>query len=140
MELPYTAAAVAAVLIILQQALMMNAGKYRGKVSIGVGVGQDKELERKVRRHGNLAENAAIFLVVLTLAEGIFGTNMFLMVVATIFVLARFSHALAFTSIAGSHGVVDSSKAYLMLRMFGALGSALGGIGLGLYLIFRLVS
>ena len=69
MEFPYVAASVGAVLIILQQILMMIAGTHRGKVNIGVGFGDDKDLERKIRRHGNLAENAAIFLVVLSFAE-----------------------------------------------------------------------
>ena len=73
MEIPYTAAAVGAVLLILQLVLMMSTGIHRGKTLIGVGVGDDKDLERKMRRHGNLAENAAIFVVVLALTEGIVG-------------------------------------------------------------------
>jgi len=140
MEIPYTAATVGAILIILQQVLMMITGTYRGKVSIGVGVGDDKELERKVRRHGNLAENAAIFVVVLALAEGLVGSGVAIMVFGAIFLIARISHAIAFSSLAGSHGQEGASKLFVRCRMLGALGNGLSGIGLGLYLIYLLLA
>lgn len=139
MELPYTAATVGAILIIMQQALMMNTGIYRGKKLVGVGTGNDKELERKIRRHGNLAENAAIFIVVLALAEGIFGGGMVITAFGTAFVLARISHAIAFNSVAGSHGIDDGPKMYPRFRLVGALLSAFSGIGLGLYLLVQLL-
>lgn len=140
MDLPYTAATVAAILIILQQILMMIAGTYRAKVSVGVGTGDDKDLERKVRRHGNLAENAAIFVIVLSLTEGLFGSSTVITVFGTVFVIARLSHAAAFASLAGSHGQENASKIFPILRVIGALGTGLSGIGLGLYLLFKLMS
>ncbi len=140
MEIPYTAATVGAILIILQQVLMMIAGTHRGKVSIGVGFGDDKDLERKIRRHGNLAENAAIFIVVLSLAEGLVGSGIAIMTFGAIFVIARISHAIAFSSLAGSHGQEGASKLFVRCRVIGALGNGLSGIGLGLYLIMILLS
>ena len=138
MELPYTAATVGAVLLILQLALMMNTGTHRVKVKVGVGIGEDKDLERKMRRHGNLAENAAIFIIVLALTEGIFGGGPVVTAIGALFVLARLSHAAAFSSLAGSHGVEGASKLYPGLRVVGALGTSLCGIGLSLYLLFNL--
>ena len=73
MDIPYTAATVGAVLLIMQLVFMISTETHRGKKMIGVGVGEDKDLERKMRRHGNLVENAAIFIVVLALTEGILG-------------------------------------------------------------------
>lgn len=140
MEFPYTAATVGAILIVLQQILMMITGTHRGQVKIGVGFGDDKDLERKIRRHGNLAENAAIFIVVLSLTEGLVGTGAAVMTFGAIFVVARICHALAFSSIAGSHGQDGASKAFARLRVAGALGNGLSGIGLGLYLIVMLLA
>ena len=135
MEFPFTAAVVGALLIILQQILMMITGTHRGRVMIGVGFGDDKELERKIRRHGNLAENAAIFIVVLSLTEGFLGTNFAIIAFGTVFTIARICHAAAFSSLAGSHGQEGASKIFVRLRLVGALGNGLSGIGLGLYLL-----
>ncbi len=139
MEFPYTAAVVAGCLIILQQALMMNTGIHRGKASIGVGFGEDKELERKIRRHGNLAENAALFIVVLSLTEGLLGGGLIITAFGALFLFARLCHAAAFSSIAGSHGQEGASKIYPKLRVVGALGTALSGIGLGMYLLISVI-
>lgn len=138
MDIPYTAATVGAVLLIMQLVFMISTGTHRGKKMIGVGVGEDKDLERKMRRHGNLVENAAIFIVVLALTEGILGGGVAVTAFGALFVLARFSHAAAFSSLEGSHGVEGGSKLYLRLRMAGALGTSLCGIGLSLYLLFSL--
>lgn len=138
MEFPMVAAFVGAILVITQQIFMMIAGTHRGSVSIGVGVGDDKQLERKVRRHGNLAENAAIFLVVLGFAEMLSGGTLVTTALGTIFLIARISHAVAFSSLSGSHGQKNGAKVFVLCRMLGALGTGLSGILLGLYLLFLL--
>ncbi|MFK7751865.1 MAG: MAPEG family protein [Sedimentitalea sp.] len=140
MEFPVVAAFVGAILIVAQQIFMMITGTYRGKVSIGVGVGNDKELERKVRRHGNLAENAAIFLVVLGFAEMLSGGTMITTGLGIAFLISRISHAVAFSSLAGSHGQENAARIFVLCRMFGALGTGLSGIVLGLYLLILLAS
>lgn len=139
MEFPQTAATVGAILLVLQQVLMMSTGIHRGKASIGVGFGDDKDLERKIRRHGNLAENGAIFVIVLGLAEGLTGGGVIIALFGVAFVLARLAHAAAFSAIAGSHGQEGASKTYVRLRMFGALTTGVSGILLGLYLIASLM-
>lgn len=139
MDVPYTAAFVGAILIILQQVLMMITGTYRGKVSVGVGFGSDKDLERKIRRHGNLAENAAIFIVVLGFAEVISGGSLVTTAIGGTFLVARISHAIAFSSLSGSHGQENGKRIFVLCRVIGALGTGLSGIALGLYLLFLLV-
>ena len=138
MEFPTIAAFVGAILIIAQMVLMMITGTHRGKVSIGVGIGDDKNLERKMRRHGNLAENAAIFLVVLGFAEMLSGGTMVTTTLGITFLIARISHAVAFSSLSGSHGQENGAKIFVLCRMLGALGTGLCGIILGLYLLFLL--
>ncbi|MEP3422856.1 MAG: MAPEG family protein [Erythrobacter sp.] len=137
---PYTAALVGAFLYILQQGLMMNTGAYRGKVGVGVGVGDDRHLERKSRRHGNLAENAAIFIVVLALTEMLIGTGPIVIAFGAVFALARVSHAFAFNSLSGSHEKTEGGQKYLLARMIGALLSGLTGIALSLFLIYSVIT
>lgn len=140
MEFPVVAAFVGAILIVAQQIFMMITGTHRGKVSIGVGVGDDKELERKARRHGNLAENAAIFLVVLGFAEMLSSGSLMTTVLGIVFLISRISHAVAFSSLSGSHGQENGARVFVVCRMVGALGTGLSGIILGLYLLFLLAS
>lgn len=139
MEFPQTAAMVGAFLLILQQFLMMNTGSHRAKTEIGVGNGDDLNLERKSRRHGNLAENAAIFIVVLALTEGLTGTGPAIMAFGGIFVFARLCHAIGFMSTTGSHATRDGPKFFVLFRMVGAMLTGLVGLGLGFYLAFQLL-
>ena len=71
-NLPVYSAALGAFLIVLQVALMLTVGLHRTKGQF-IGLGDDPHLERKVRRHGNLAENAGLFLVVIALFELLVG-------------------------------------------------------------------
>lgn len=138
MEFPHTAATVGAILIILQQILMMNTGSHRAKSQIGVGFADDRHLERKIRRHGNLAENAAIFIIVLSLAEMLSGGAPIIITFGAVFLLARLSHAFAFTSLSGSHEKTKGGRIFLLCRMLGALTTGLVGITLGGYVLYLL--
>lgn len=140
MEFPVTTAFVGSILIIMQQVFMMITGVHRGNASIGVGFGDDKELERKIRRHGNLAENAAIFLVVLGLVEVLSGGSLVATIIGFIFLAARISHGIAFSSLSGSHGQENGARIFVMCRVAGAMGSGLSGIAIGLYLLWLLLT
>jgi hypothetical protein len=139
MEFPVITAATAGVLLIFQQLLMLSVGMYRVKVRRGVGHGEDLQLERLVRRHGNLAENAAVFLVGLGLLELATGSGPVTLGFAGVFLAARLFHALGFSSLAGSH-LAEGSKLFLLLRSSGAILSALAGVALGGYLLARLAA
>ena len=141
MPLPVISATVAAVILILQMVLMVFAGAHRAKTGIGVGDsnddGVDQDLVRKVRRHGNLAENSALIIIALVLTELSGAPANIVMAFGGLFVFARLSHALAFSSLAGSHGA-DGSKIFTLARVIGAFGTFLSGIGLGGYLLYLL--
>ena len=137
MEYPVYTALAGGALLILQQILMMSTGIYRGKVKQGVGHGGDQTLERKMRRHGNLAENSAIFLIVLALLE-LSGASQLAFWFAIVFVAARIAHALAFMSIKGSHE--PGFSPFLVLRFLGASTTGLGGIALGAILLQSLIA
>lgn len=130
MNLPIYAAALGAFLIVLQVALMLSVGLHRSKGQF-IGIGDDKDLERKVRRHGNLAENSGLFLVVIALFEMLVGQTTYVLVLCAIFAVARMLHALGFSSLAGSHGddLRGGRKAFAGMRAMGAFGTL--GVALG---------
>jgi len=113
---PIITALAASAIAVLQLALMMNVGLYRGKVGIGIGYGKDERLARKVRMHGNLAENSALFLVLLFLAESLADRPGVVAALAGLFVFARIAHAV---------GPAQSSGR-TVARGLGALGTLLG--------------
>ncbi|MBV6633061.1 MAG: MAPEG family protein [Alphaproteobacteria bacterium] len=138
MNPPVITAILAAVLIIMQQVLLLQIGAYRRKSRIGVGFAEDPNLERMIRRHGNLAENGGLFLIVLALAELLQTPMSMVIAFAGVFFVARLLHAISFSSLGGSHGHTGSRK-FLILRSLGAIGTALSGIVLGAYLLFYLL-
>lgn len=140
MTYPFITAFVGAALIILQQILMLSTGLHRGKTKIGVGFGDDRDLERKIRRHGNLAENAAIYIVVLGLVEMLVGSTTAVLALGGLFIAARLFHALAFMSLAGSHDPNAGPGVFFFFRAFGAFGTLMSGFGIGLYLVYLLTT
>ena len=98
--MPWVSALTAGVLLLLQTFLMLSAALNRGRSRRAVGAdgdNSDPELTRKVRRHGNLAENAAIFIAGFTLLE-LLGENLVMLEIAcAVFVLARLLHAIGFS-------------------------------------------
>ncbi|MBV7265263.1 MAPEG family protein [Erythrobacter ani] len=130
MNLPVYTAALGAFVIVLQVALMLSVGLHRSKGQF-IGIGEDRDLERKVRRHGNLAENSGLFLVVIALFEMLVGQTTYVLVLCLVFAAARLLHALGFSSLAGSHGddLTGARKAFAGMRAMGAFGTL--GVALG---------
>ena len=100
--------------MILWLFLMLSVAIYRAKAQVETGYGADQNLERVSRRHGNLGENTSIFLITLALLELRIGSTTVVFVLATIFVVARFGHAIGFPSLAGSHLSQGSKFSQLM--------------------------
>ncbi|MEO0392703.1 MAG: MAPEG family protein [Pseudomonadota bacterium] len=130
--MPVITTITAALLLITQQLLVLGIGRYRRAQKVGVGVGDDANLERLVRRHGNFAENAAIFVVTLGCLELLVGTGMPVLLLALAFVICRVLHLVAFSSLGGSHGQAGA-RGYLKIRMLGVLGTMVVGIITGIY-------
>jgi hypothetical protein len=91
---PVVSAITAGVLIIAQMALLWATVLVRRRVRQSLGEGTDPALTRAVRRHGNFAENAAIFVVSLALAETLGAARWFVATLAALFVLGRILHAI----------------------------------------------
>ncbi len=134
---PTYAALLGGGLLILQILLMLSVGTYRSGAKKGVGVDGDMKLERLVRRHGNLAENAAIFVIVLALYELLFGQTWIALGTASVFFAARLLHVFGFSSVSGSH-LVDAKGAgskFVLMRASGAGLTALSSLAIAVALI-----
>ncbi len=125
LAMPVVSAITAGVLLILQMVLMMRTALTRRSAGVSLGEGADATLLRRSRRHGNLAENAAIFIAGFTLIE-LMGEHRPLMEIAcAVFLVARLLHVIGLSRKSTSN----------LFRILGVIGTFAVGIGLGLRLI-----
>lgn len=87
--------ATAAVLALVFVALSVNVirERFRAKASFGVGTDPKHPLAVAARMHGNFAEYAPLFLILLLLAESHELPALALKIIAGLFVLGRVLHA-----------------------------------------------
>ena len=112
--------------MVLQMALMLMVGFARLRTNISIGQGDSEELLLAIRRHGNLAENAALFLLLLGLAEMIAGSTTVVLVLGVSFLIVRIAHAIGLSLGGGANPP----------RAIGAFGTLLAGIGAATYLAY----
>jgi uncharacterized membrane protein YecN with MAPEG domain len=125
---PSITAATAVVLAVLQMFLMLYAARGRGKYQTGLGDGGHPQLLKRIRMHGNLAENTPLFLILLGLTELSGQWAMLVPWFALGFVVARLSHAL---------GLAISSGAS-PFRFVGVIGTLFVILGLSALLVVTL--
>lgn len=126
---PTTTAMTAAALALLQIGLMLRVSGRRAATAKGIGDGGDDELARRIRAHGNLAENGPLFLVLLLLTELSGRLPGLVIVIAVAFVCARISHAIGLSRSSGAS----------VLRFIGATGTALSIALLAVALLYLAV-
>lgn len=90
---PIISAIAAGVIILGQMALMLMTALRRRGTGQAIGDG-DAAMLRAIRRHGNYAENAAIFVASLALLEMIGEMRLILIGVAALFMVGRLLHAI----------------------------------------------
>ena len=117
---PAITAATAVILAVLQMFLKLHVARGRGKYKTGLGDGGHPGLIRRIRIHGNLAENAPLFLILLALVEVSGQWSMFIPYIALGFVIFRLSHAFGLTISAGPS----------VFRFVGVIGTLLAILGL----------
>ena len=139
LALPVVAGATGGILIALQSLLMLDAGLYRGRIGASIGLTDDQDLERKVRRHGNLAESSGLFVASLALLELLGGVTLLLPWLAGLYVAGRISHVVAFSSLTGSHAA-DGPQFFIVCRLFAAFGTFFSGLGVGGLLLWSVFS
>ncbi|WP_068077046.1 MAPEG family protein [Novosphingobium lentum] len=91
LSITLAAAAAAAIINIW---LSMRIGALRTKFKISVGDGGNEALVRRMRAQLNFVENVPLVLVVIAAIELARGENIYLMVIAAIFIFGRVAHGL----------------------------------------------
>lgn len=92
MILPITLT-IAGAAAILHIWLSLRVSRLRRPLKIGVGDGGNEVLARRMRAHGNFAENVPLMLILLGFVELATGGNLWLWGASILFILARIAHA-----------------------------------------------
>ena len=98
---PFYTGLFAAMLMIMQMILMAMVTKQRGASDVLIGDGGDGDMLQAMRVHGNFVENVPIFLIGLALIELLVGSNMWVLVMGSVFVLGRVLHAIGMSITTG---------------------------------------
>ena len=122
---PVISAFTAGILILLQTALVFAAVNQRRLHGQSLGESTDPNVTRAIRRHGNLAENAAIFIACIALLEMLGGGRMWVELLCGAFVLARLLHALG----------LSLRNTVNPFRVAGVVLTVAVGLGLGVRLV-----
>ena len=122
---PVVSAVTAGVLIIAQLGLMIATILVRRRVRQSLGEAGDPALTRAVRRHGNFAENAAIFVAALALLEMMGALRLFVAGLAALFVLGRILHAIG----------LSQTNTVNFWRVSGIFATVAAGLTLGVRLV-----
>jgi uncharacterized protein len=130
MPVPIVSAVTAGALILLQMALTLFVVLARRKNRQSLGDGGNPDVLRAIRRHGNLAENAAMFIAGFSLFELLGGPKLTLEILCAVFVLARLSHAIG----------LSLTKTINPLRVLGILATVAVGVALGVQLLIMGIS
>jgi uncharacterized membrane protein YecN with MAPEG domain len=125
MPLPVVSALTAGILIVVQMVLMMGVVLSRRKNRQSLADGGRPDLLRAIRRHGNFAENAAIFVAGFTLLELLGGSRPELEIMCAIFVAGRLSHVIG----------LSLAKSVNVFRQLGVALTAFVGVALGVRLV-----
>lgn len=119
----------AIILALLMLVLGAIVSIKRAKTGISILHGNDMDLAEAIRRHGNLAENAAVFLVLMALAEGNNVSATWLHSAGIIFVVGRLLHPLGI-----NHQVANKPA-----RGIAALGNSIGMLVLIVALVLNMM-
>jgi uncharacterized membrane protein YecN with MAPEG domain len=122
---PLISALTAGILIVMQMGLALAVALARRRNRQSLGDGGNKEVLQAIRRHGNLAENAALFIAGFTLMEMLGGSRTELQILCAVFVLARISHAMG----------LSMQKTVNRFRIIGIIATIAVGVALGVSLV-----
>ena len=138
--MPVYTAYMAAFLIVVQTALALSVGGYRGRNRKPIGDADDEVLARRIRRHANMTEYAPIYISVLALYELMVGQTTTVFWMALLFAISRILHVIGFSSSAGSHlqNLSGNRRLFLLSRMVGAGLTLILSFAIGVMLFLQL--
>ena len=127
MQLPITAI-YAIPIAVLAVGLSVTVSTRRGRAGVGLGDGGQPALTEWIRRHGNLAENAPLVLVLMGLAEAAGARALWLHAAGIILVASRLIHPFGITTARPNHP----------LRVIGGVGTSIATLIPAIALTFML--
>jgi uncharacterized membrane protein YecN with MAPEG domain len=116
----------ASILTVWMIALANVVSAKRGQTGISILHGDNKELALWIRRHGNLAENLAVALLLMALCEARGLSSEWLHAMGVLLVIARVAHAIG----------LDPARPAAPLRLAGGIGTQLAMLGAVVYLVW----
>ncbi len=125
LAIPAVSALTAGVLIVMQMLLLLTVVFARVRNKQSLGDGGNPGMLRAVRRHGNLAENAAIFIVCAALLEMLGESRTTMEILCAAFVLGRLSHIIG----------LSLGRTINVFRLIGIVATVIVGIRLGVGLV-----
>jgi len=96
--LPVVSGIAAAILLFTQIVLMLNVVRARRRLGPSPSIEPASVLEISIRRHGNLAENAGLFVAGFSILEMLGAPKSQVVALCSAFILARLFHAVGFGS------------------------------------------
>ena len=123
--LPVVSAITAGVLLIAQMGLALAVVAVRRRAGSSLGDGGNPALVAAIRRHGNYAENAAIFVASLALLEMLGALRLFVIGLAALFIAGRIAHAIG----------LSQAKTTNVWRIGGVFATVAACVTLGVRLI-----
>ncbi|HEY0044582.1 MAG TPA: MAPEG family protein [Allosphingosinicella sp.] len=103
--------------------IAQRVGRLRLAHKVSIGDGGNPALTARMRAHANFVEYTPFFLILLALIEMARGSEVWLWVVAILYILARIAH------------VFGMDRSNSKLRMFGIVVTMLALLGLALFAI-----
>lgn len=89
-------------MILMAIVLQVGVIRHRGAKKIGIGDGQDKDLARAIRVHGNYVENVPFALVGLVMLALIGAPAIVIHGVGVLMIIGRIAHAIGLSQSAGT--------------------------------------
>ena len=122
---PIISALTCGILIIMQMVFMLAVASARRSNRQSLGDGGHPSLLNAIRRHGNFAENAAIFVAGFALLEMLGASRISMEIFCGLFVLVRICHAIG----------LSMKRTVNPFRFAGAVGTGFIGFALGICLL-----
>jgi hypothetical protein len=102
-------------LALLMVGLSVTVSTQRGRVGVALGDGGQPALTEWIRRHGNLAENVPVILILMGLAESAGAAPAWLHATGAILIASRLIHPFGITTARPNHP----------LRVIGGVGTSI---------------
>jgi uncharacterized membrane protein YecN with MAPEG domain len=119
----------AAILALLYIGLTFNVIRKRYQFGVGLGTGNQIDLDKAVRMHGNFAEHVPFALILMLLTEYVIGAEWIIHALGILLIISRPMHAIG----------IHRSSGKTLYRAIGVIGTNLVMLITAMILIFHFI-